>query len=134
MAQRELDIQELVNFFDPSRQRGAGGDYYIPTYRRQRGEGIGSIFRTIGSYLIPFAKKYLLPSALGMVRDVAGDVLNDGDLRSSLKTRGVEAIKKGISNITNQSGSGLAAKRKKKKSLPKSKYKLLKRIRTCYDG
>src|SRR5882757_10768571 len=92
-----FDIDALANFFNPTIQDGKG-EAYEPRYRRQRGYGIGSIFASIGRWLLPFAKKYVLPSAVAMAKNVASDVMNSGgslkeSLKQSLKERGIGALK-----------------------------------------
>jgi hypothetical protein len=151
-----FDFDALVKFFDPTVQHGKG-DTYEPKYRRQRGYGIGSIFASIGRWLLPFAKKYVLPSAVEMAKNVASDVMNSGgnlkeSLKDSLKERGIQALKNTASNIMTQSGSGRRRRRTrsrssgtkkrpriqvgkgKRKRTRKSKktYKIIK-PRTCYD-
>src|SRR5262245_30467681 len=101
-----FDIDALAKFFDPTVQEGSGLHAYEPTFRRQRGFGIGSIFRTIGRWLFPFAKKHILPNAVDMVKKVADDVMKKGSLKESLKERGIEALKKTAASVIGQSGSG----------------------------
>jgi hypothetical protein len=117
-----FDIDALVNFFDPSIQDGAGAEAFVPRYRRQRGAGIGSIFASIGRWLLPFAKKFVLPNVVDMAKNVASDVMNSGgsikeSLTESLKERGKQALKNTAANIMGQSGSG---KRRRTRSRTKS--------------
>ena len=142
-----FDIDALVKFFDPVIQEGRGTDVYQPTYRRQRGSGLGSIFATIGRWLIPFAKKHILPNAIDMGKKVIDDVIvNKANLGESIKERGIEALKSTARSVMGQSGSGRLKRRrsssskkvqtgkgrKRRKVVTKRRYKSIKR-RSCYD-
>ena len=142
-----FDVEALTKFFDPRVQDGGGAEYQ-PTYRRQRGHGWGAIFKTVGRFLIPFAKKFLFPSAVKLAKGVGADFVANPSLQTvkeSLRDRGIEALKETASNIVGQSGSGCRKRRKsrsksrvqsgsgkRKKPIKSAKYKIINR-KTCYD-
>jgi len=86
-----------------------GGPY------RQKGYGLGSFFGRLFSKVVPFArdvlfpaaKKYVLPQAMEMAKNVAKDVLTQKQsFRQSLRDHGAAALKSVGEKIGDQSGSG----------------------------
>lgn len=101
---------------------------YRPNIRRQHGHGIGSFFGSIFRRLIPLAKTYVLPHAVKAARNVASDMLEGKNFKSSIKENATGALKGVASQVFNQSGSGMARGRKRKS---KSKgFNFVKRRKT----
>ena len=122
----------------PYRQPGYGLMYYRGSALRQKGRGLGSFFGNLMKTFIPFAKntlfpaakKYILPHATEMARNVAKDVLTEGkSIRSSLRDNGLQALKGVGSAIVNQSGSGYQRKytRKRKRSAKQKSNRVAKK-------
>ena len=66
---------------------------------KQRGHGIGSFFRSLSRnpvlpWIADTIKKKVLPKALNYGGDVVGDVLRGKSIKSSLKRRGLQHLKK----------------------------------------
>jgi hypothetical protein len=94
--------------------------FYKANLRRQKGYGLGGLFGTIAKYVLPFAKRFILPHAKRAVRDIALDVTDSNiPFKESLKRRGIGALKAIGKDVLEQKGSG--KKRKIQKKKPKTK-------------
>ena len=95
----------------PSYQyRGAGGFPVFSGSRRQRG---GSILGSIAKVAMPILGnigKAALGQAVGLAKDVAGDVMQGRNIRHSLKQHGLKRLKNtamsSLSSITGRPPSG----------------------------
>jgi hypothetical protein len=114
-----MEETNYMSFTHP--QFGGGLAYYRPSTLRQRGSGLGAVFGSVLRSLIPFArnfilpaaKKYVLPHAEEAIGNIAGDLFNGrGDIRQSIKSNGMAALKKIGKSVLDQSGSGRPRKRK----------------------
>ena len=115
-------------------QRGNGmmpdGRMYFGGVRRMRGAGIGGIFGSIARSLIPFARKYLVPHALDMAKNVVNDVSEGKKIGDSLKKNATRALNNaGKSYFTNQSGSGVSRRRTSTKRSKVAKRKQTRKKR-----
>ena len=82
---------------------------------KQRGHGIGSFFRSLSRnpvlpWIADTIKKKVLPKALNYGGDVVGDVISGGSIKSSLKRRGLQHLKKLVASPS--------TKKKKRPSTP----------------
>ena len=83
-----------------------------------RGSGLLSILRGIGRKAVPFLLKYVAPTAGRMVRDVFSDLEAGKGVRSSLKSRGVSALKDVGKSVL---GGKRVKQRKRRRKVAKSK-------------
>ena len=96
-----------VQFHPPSASQLGRGAF--PVYRGlpyQRGAGLGSIFRGILCFVLPFAKsagKSIGREALRSGADLATDLLEGHSLEESVKQR----AKEGVKRVLRQKGKGL---------------------------
>lgn len=112
-----------------------------PVQRGRRGGGIFNILSGLAKKAIPFLMRNVAPEAVRMGKDVLGDVLDGRDIRHSLKTRGVSALKGVGQRLARGGGKGVRKRqrrvqggrvRKRKKT---SKRKTKRRSRkTCYKS
>jgi len=105
------------------RHRGRGIPYFAgPAY--QRGHGIGSLFRGLFRYAMPFIKqgaKALGRQALHTGIQVAGDVLENRPIKESVKARVRQAgttLKTKAENKINQLLAGSGRRRARKRRAP----------------
>jgi hypothetical protein len=114
-----------------SRQQKGGGD--IPVYigrARQRGHGLGDIFRSIWRFFVP-AVKSLAPHALRAGANIVEDVSSGKTWKDSAFKHGPsvlrqipDAISNAVSSRNDQSGSGFRRRRiAKRKRVVKTKSK-----------
>lgn len=105
-------------------QRGGSSPFYSGTVM-QRGYGIGGIFKTLGSALLPLLPKvgkFVAKTAMG----VAADKMAGIPLSKSVKKRTMKEGKRAILNaISNSPRQPVATKRNKR-----SRVKSVKRIKT----
>lgn len=125
-------VAELEKYYT-RQQRGRGLEddlpFYSSSYKRQRGGGLGSLFGALAKRLIPFAKnilwpaakKYVLPHATSAALALTDDILEGKNVGSSIKERGVEAIKGATQQYREQSGSGRQRRSISRKRAPKRK-------------
>lgn len=125
MYATEDAVKQMLRVYSPSQYGGqlnSDLQYYVPSVRRQRGSGLGSVLRNVFSKIIPFAKKwilpaakqYVLPHAKEMAKNVALDALQGENIKESLKTHGKVALKKsGKQLVEDQLGSGKRGRRKR---------------------
>ena len=77
-------------------RRGGGLDditvYRPPDYYR-RGGGLFSFLANVGKKVVPFISRIAKPALLDFASNVIGDIKEGGDLKSSLRSRGVTALK-----------------------------------------
>lgn len=103
---------------------------FRPNIRRQHGMGLGGFFSKMFKKLIPFAKSVLLPHAVTAARNIADDYLEGKDVKASLKSNALGAIKGVGQQVLDQSGSGRRRGRKRKSSThltPTKKFKRRKK-------
>lgn len=106
---------------------------YFSGYYRQRGSGFGALASGIGRFALPLARKYLLPVAKSVGRELllqgAPELINVVTKRKSPK----EAIRTSVKNtIKKQVGGGKRRKRiSRRKSIIPKKPKL-KRSRSDF--
>src|SRR5688572_16811495 len=86
-----LNEDEFFKLYDPS--QSGGQPFYQANLRRQRGNGIGGIFGTIGRFLLPLVKKYILPTAASTARNIAQDVLAGRNVGQAIKAHGWDGLK-----------------------------------------
>lgn len=109
-----------------------------PVQRGRRGGGIFNVLSGLAKKAIPFLMRNVAPEAMRMGKDVLGDVLDGRDIRHSLKTRGVAALK-GVGRRLVRGGGGRVRKPKKRhtrggrKKTNKRKMKRHAR-KTCYKS
>ena len=134
------NMDSTANFYSrPSYVfRGAGLPIYSGS-RRQRG---GSIFGALKKFALPLRKSLLkkgAKQALGLVADIAGDVMRGQNLKSSLiqhgksraKNFGKDALAEGIQSISGMIGKGGSyALRKRKRRSKSSRRRPKKKRRT----
>lgn len=119
--------QHLFNQYYNHQQKG-GGDFPVYVGRaRQRGHGIGDIFKSIWRFLFPVVKT-LAPHALRAGANIVDDVSSGNTWKNSTFKHGPsvlsqipDAISAGVAARNAQSGSGY---RKRKKA---SKRRITKR-------
>ena len=114
----------------PPYQRGYGWFAGMP---RQRGAGLGDIFRSLWRVLKPLAKRVgpVLSSAgkavgeegLAATARILNDVVQGGDLKQSLVSEGREGVRNLLGRaerkLASQTGSGSKNNRKKRKTINK---------------
>jgi len=114
-----MNDQNFVAYTHP--QFGSGLAYYRPTVLRQRGSGLGGIFGSVIRSLIPFTRKYILPAAKKFVLPhaeeaigrITGDIINGRtNIRDSIKSNSMTALRKIGKSVLDQSGNGRPRKRK----------------------
>jgi len=105
-----------------SRQVGGEMPVFVGS-RHQRGHGLGSVLGGIfRRFIVPFFRthgKMLASDALKTGVSVAEDVLGGRTLKESVKKRVPEGIKRTAQSLIRQSGSGVARKRRKRRSRSK---------------
>lgn len=114
--------QHLFNKYY-SRQQKGGGDFPVYVGRvRQRGHGIGDIFKSIWSFLFP-AIKTIAPHAIRAGANIVEDVTSGNSWKDSAMKHGAavakeipSAISAGVAARNNQSGTGRRRRRKSKKT------------------
>lgn len=104
----------------PYQERSGGYEpgllVYRPTLHRQHGHGLGSFLGMVVRKLIPLAKTYVLPHAMNGLKNVAKDIWDGKEIKSSIKDN-AKGVFKGVANqIMNQTGSGIRRGRKRKSS------------------
>lgn len=134
---------EFDTLFLESQARGGGvEDIRIflppPVQRGRRGGGIFNVLSGLAKKAVPFLMRNVAPEAMRMGKDVLGDVLEGRNIRQSLKTRGMAALK-GVGRRLVRGGGRRA--RKPKKRLTRrgrkktNKRKTKRRTRnTCYKS
>ena len=119
----EQDFNALSNSFSPIISGQGQGDINIfRRYRNNklsRGRGLWSILSQVGRKALPFLRKWVLPSAKEYGKNVLSDDMAGRVLKSSLKTRGKESLKKIGSRIVK--GKGSKKRRKRLSTLMKRK-------------
>ena len=127
----EQDFNALSNSFSPIISGQGQGDINIfRRYRNNklaRGRGLWSIMSQVGRKALPFLKEWVLPSAKEYGKNVLSDDMAGRVLKSSLKTRGKESLKKIGSRIVK--GKGSKKRRKRLSTLMKRKKLSLRRRR-----
>lgn len=135
MQHYEISETDLLRIYDPRQQYGSG-EFYRANISRQRGSGIGSIFKSIGRFLLPLVKKHVLPHAATTAKNVMSDVIEGRNVGETLKEHGLKGIKGvGDSILGNQSGSGSRQKRKRKSpsiQIKRNKHKRQK-LKSIFD-
>jgi hypothetical protein len=129
----EISEADLLRLYDPN-QYGAG-EFYRANISRQRGSGFGSIFKSVGRFLLPLVRKHVLPYAAKTAKNVMDDVLEGRNVGQSLKEHGLAGIKDvGRSVFGSQSGSGSRLKRKTSTSVQiKRKKHKKQRIKSIFE-
>ena len=98
-------------FIEPTVEQLGGSAF--PVYRGlpyQRGEGLGSVFKSVLRFLLPIGKavgKEALNAGLG----VAADALQGEDIKKAARKRGAQALRNTAEHI--QEGEGLGKPGKK---------------------
>lgn len=120
---KQYCCQASQHLFDQyySRQQRGGGDFPVYVGRvRQRGHGIGDIFKSIWSFLFPVIKN-IAPHAMRAGANFVDDVSSGNSWKDSAFKHGSsvlgqipDAISAGVSARKAQSGSGY---RRRKKSV-----------------
>ena len=93
----ERDFMRLMRSEDSLvTRRGGGLDdisvYRPPSYYR-KGGGIFSFLANVGRKAIPFISKIAKPALLDFASNVIGDLKDGGDLKASVRSRGISALK-----------------------------------------
>jgi hypothetical protein len=117
MSHCNLNESDFLRLYNPV--QSGGQPFFQANLRRQRGNGIGGIFGSIGRFLLPLVKKYILPRAATAARNVAKDVFAGQNVGQSLRTHGLGGLQSAgrefISDLAQgnlpQSGSGRGRKR-----------------------
>jgi hypothetical protein len=119
--------QHLFDQYYKHQQKG-GGDFPVYVGRvKQRGHGIGDIFKTIWQYLFP-AIKTIAPHALRAGANIVEDVSSGSTWKDSTMKHGRDVVKQIPSVISNvvaarntQSGSGYRRRRIARRKTKKRK-------------
>jgi hypothetical protein len=115
------DVDKYLNFYiNRGEGRGLGGNF--KNLRVQRGDGLGSIlagaFRRIFPLIKSGAKFFgseLLDTGIGILRDnIAGKNMKES-VRSRVTAAGTNLTNKAASKLESMVGSGLKAKKKRKR-------------------
>jgi hypothetical protein len=122
--------KHLFNQYYDRQQKG-GGDFPVYVGRaRQRGHGIGDIFKSIWRFFFP-ALKTIAPHALRAGANIVDDVTSGNSWKDSTFKHGPSvlnqipnAISAGVAARNRQSGSGVRRKRAGKRRTLKKKRKL----------
>jgi hypothetical protein len=122
--------QHLFNQYYDRQQKG-GGDFPVYIGRaRQRGHGIGDIFKNIWRFFFPVLKT-LAPHALRAGANIVDDVSSGNSWKDSTFKHGSSVLKQipaaisaGVAARNNQSGSGFRRKKVTKKRRGKKRRKL----------
>ena len=69
-----------------------------------KGSGLLSVLRGIGRKALPFLMQHVAPSATRMVKDVISDLQEGKNIKSSLRSRGVSALKDVGRSVINKQG------------------------------
>jgi hypothetical protein len=111
--------------FDEYYQNQSGGGLPVfQGYSRQKGHGLGNIFKSFYKWIIPIMKTHAMPvlkegasvlknEALKTVSNIATDALAGKQLSEAAKERTIEAVNS-LSERVQQKGSGIKRKRKTK--------------------
>ena len=113
--------QHLFNQYYTRQQKG-GADFPVYVGRvRQRGHGIGDIFRGIWRFLFP-AIKTIAPHAMRAGANFVDDISSGSNWKGSAMKHGAtiveqipDAIRAGVAARNSQSGSGYRRRRKSRK-------------------
>jgi hypothetical protein len=122
--------QHLFNQYYDRQQKG-GGDFPVYVGRtRQRGHGIGDIFKNIWRFFFPVLKT-LAPHVLRAGANIVDDVSSGNNWKDSTFKHGPsvlqqipDAISAGVAARKSQSGSGFRRKKAVKSRRGKKKRKL----------
>ena len=91
---------------------------YFGGVRRQSGRGFLSFLGNLATKLLPFAQKYIFPSAIRGAQGLAADVLSgEKSFKKSLKSRGIGALKGMARSYLDeeQEGTGFRQKQKRRR-------------------
>lgn len=83
----------------------------LPVYHgyKQRGGGLGSIFRILSNYAIPIIKRYIIPRAKQALLSTTSDIVQGTPIKQSLKKSSKKFLNNVVSDLLpgQQTGSGL---------------------------
>ena len=104
--------QDFLKLFAEPPPGGSLADikYFKPS---PRGTGIFGLLAGLAKKAAPFLVKKALPSGLNLIQNVADDVLAGKNFKSSLKQRGISAVKEVRDKII--SGAGRRKRRSRRK-------------------
>ena len=99
--------------------------YFKPS---PRGTGLFGLLAGLAKKAAPFLVKKALPSGLNLIQNVAEDVLAGKNFKSSLKQRGISAVKEVGEKI--MSGAGRRRRRRRKNPKTSQRRKTKKKKKT----
>ena len=105
------DVKQFKQYYLRGQQGGSIAGFRGA--RIQRGYGIGNFFKSIARFAIPLVKRGAQAfgrRALGAAVDVGHDILEGKNVKQSIKSRGIKAVKdivrQGVKQPSSQSGGG----------------------------
>jgi hypothetical protein len=121
--------QHLFNQYYDRQQKG-GGNFPVYVGRpRQRGHGVGDIFKSIWRFILPVLKT-IAPHALRAGANIVDDVSSGNSWKDSTIKHGQSVLKQiptaisaGVAARNSQSGSGVRRKRVAKRKVGKKRRK-----------
>jgi len=121
--------------FDEYYQIQSGGGLPVfQGYSRQKGHGLGNIFKSFYKWIVPIVKTHAMPvlkegasvlknEAIKTVANIANDALAGKKISEAAQERTIEAVNS-LSQRAQQKGSGIKRKRKAKSvHFKKKRYK-----------
>ena len=100
--------------------------YNLPYFEgnpRQRGRGFGALARTIARTTLPILKKYVLPAAKKIGRDVIESAIPEIGGALSGQTSIKKAVKTAKSTIQKQVGGGMKKRKNTRQSVTRQKIR-----------
>ena len=109
------DVKQFKQYYLRGQQGGSIAGFRGA--RIQRGYGIGNFFKSIARFAIPLVKRGAQAfgrRALGAAVDVGHDILEGKNVKQSIKSRGIKAVKDIVRQGVKQPGSQSGGGRKRK--------------------
>ena len=123
------DFDKLFQGHSASR-RGSGLSDIRPYYAEgfhPRGGGLLSILGSLARRSIPFLRRYILPAAATMSKDIIDDYSQGQNLRQSIKKRGIDAVKSVGKKIMTGGRKRTKTRRKRRVAKKKTTKKTIKK-------
>ena len=139
IALKVLSEQEFVNIlnnqFNGLLHGGSLEDidiFRVPRRHSLHGSGFLDIISSIGKFVLPAVKRLIVPTATEFAHGVIDDFAQGKSIKSSMKTRGKEGLKKIGSKILR--GKGIVKKRGAKKNVKRVNNSKKPRHGKCGKG
>ena len=132
-----LSVSDFDKLFQGHSARGGGLNdiraYYADGFH-PRGGGLLSILGSLARRSIPFLRRYILPAAATMSKDIIDDYSQGENLRHSIKKRGIDAVKSVGKKIMTGGRKRTKTKRKRRAVKKKTTKKSTRKQTKCRGG